>query len=162
MLNKCYRTTWQTEQQQLICSARPLSRAPSSTLWGMWARPLLYTLGHVTRPPPAHSIESTATTMISVCHTPSWIYCRGTVPPLPRTRAGTCCCQRSPNGGDTQPTHHGLHVMPTATYMVATIHLLLPKVIAAVIRMLLPHIAAAFSHNTDADSSNFSWATSKQ
>ena len=51
---------------------------------------------------------------------------------------------------------------PKATHWVATIHLLLPKAIAAVIRMLLTHIAAAFSHNTDADSSDFIWATSKQ
>ena len=31
-----------------------------------------------------------------------------------------------------------------------------------VTKYTLPHIVATFSHNTDADYSNFSWATSKQ
>ena len=67
-MNKCHHTIWQTEQQQLICSARPSpSRASSST-----------TLGRGTRAPPAHSIESsqsTAPTLFRVWHTPPWSCC---------------------------------------------------------------------------------------
>ena len=103
-----------------MLSQTPLAR-PSSTLWGMWARPLLYTLGHVTRPPPAYSSQSTAPTLFRVWHTPPWSCCpwygaTTTPSPPPRTKAG------GPAATEAPTPHHGFTRCATLSATMSTTH----------------------------------------